>query len=247
MTTCIAIIPARLDSTRLPGKVLLDIGGMSILERVYRQVQKSKEIDRIIIATDDVKVEKHAISFGAEVEMTFKSHRSGTERCAQVSRNFWHGDVIINVQADEPFIDPAVIDLLALKMKEDDWLQIASLKTRISDPTQIKDENTVKIVHDRVGRALYFSRAALPHISSHHSIKTDYFKHIGIYAYRNKVLQEIVSLKQSTLEQVEQLEQLRWLENGYQIQLFDATSDSMSIDTAEDLEKARKHAEDLYR
>jgi 3-deoxy-manno-octulosonate cytidylyltransferase (CMP-KDO synthetase) len=246
MTNCIAIIPARYDSTRLPAKVLADIDGMTMLERVYRQVQKTNEIDRIIIATDDPRIESHAKGFGAEVEMTFKSHNTGTERCAQVARNFWQGDVILNVQADEPFIDPSVIDLLARKMKEDDWMQISSLKTVIKSEVDWMDENVVKVVCNRVGKALYFSRGTIPFVPSHNDFSADYFKHLGIYGFRNKTLQEIVSLEKSPLEKAELLEQLRWMENGYQIHMFNVTSETISIDSAADLEKAIRYAEKLH-
>jgi 3-deoxy-manno-octulosonate cytidylyltransferase (CMP-KDO synthetase) len=239
MSKIIAIIPARYNSTRLPGKVLEKIGGKTVLELVYRKVMQARNIDEVIIATDDQKIIDIASSFGAHAEMTFSSHRSGTDRCAQVSREFWEGDIIINIQGDEPFIDPAIIDLLALKMKDDDWIEIATLCSKDSNYPEISDPNTVKVVKDIYNKALYFSRATIP-FNRDQDNEVSYYKHIGIYAYRNKILQSITALKESKLENAEKLEQLRWMENGYKIHVFETEYKGFGIDTMEDLEKARK-------
>ncbi len=240
MSKIIAIIPARYNSTRLPGKVLEKIGNKTILELVYKNVQQAKYIDEIIIATDDQKIIDTASSFGANAEMTFSSHKSGTDRCAQVSREFWEDDVILNIQADEPFIDPEIIDLLALKMKDDNWIEIATLCTNINNPAEISDPNTVKVVKDIYNKALYFSRSIIPYYRDKDS-GNSFHKHIGIYAYRNKILQSITSLKESKLEKAEKLEQLRWMENGYKIHIFETEYQGFGIDTVEDLERARKN------
>jgi 3-deoxy-manno-octulosonate cytidylyltransferase (CMP-KDO synthetase) len=244
MTKIIAIIPARYDSTRLPGKPLLDIGGKTLLQRVYGQVSLSGECDRIIVATDDDRIAAHARSFGAEVEMTFRSHRSGTDRCAQVARSLWSDDIVVNIQGDEPFIDPALIDRLAMAMKQDDWIGICSFRAPLTDPAGLCDPNTVKVVSDKNGKALYFSRQSIPYHGKHLDFPARYFRHIGLYGYRNKVLQEITTLPASPLEQSESLEQLRWLENGFAIHLLTAEQASPGIDTPEDLERARKRAGD---
>ena len=239
MSKIIAIIPARYNSTRLPGKVLEKIGDKTILELVYKKVKQAKYIDEIIIATDDQKIIDTASSFGANAEMTFSSHKSGTDRCAQVSREFWEDDIVLNIQADEPFIAPEIIDLLALKMKDDNWIEIATLCTNINNPAEISDPNSVKVVKDIYNKALYFSRSIIPYYRDKDSGHS-FHKHIGIYAYRNKILQSITSLKESKLEKAEKLEQLRWMENGYKIHVFETEYKGFGIDTVEDLERARK-------
>ncbi len=238
MSKIIAIIPARYNSTRLPGKVLEKIGNKTILERVYEKVRNAQYIDEIIIATDDQRIIETASSFGAQAEMTFSSHRSGTDRCAQVSREFWEDDIIINIQGDEPFINPEIINMLALKMKDDNWIEIATICTEIKDIEESVDPNVVKVVKDIYDKALYFSRATIPYYREEESAKK-YFKHLGIYGYRNKILQSITGLKESALEKAEKLEQLRWMENGYKIHVFESDYTGFGIDTIEDLEKAR--------
>lgn len=240
MTKCIAIIPVRYESTRLPGKPLLEIGEQSMLQRVYERVKEAHELDRIIIATDDEQIESHARAMGAEVEMTFKSHRSGTDRCAQVARQFWEEDIVINVQGDEPFIDPSSIDQMVRTMREDDWIGISSMYTALLDEESALDPSVVKVVCNQAGNALYFSRHALPFYRDKELKNKGWKKHIGLYGFRNKTLQDITSLSFSALEEAEQLEQLRWLENGFNIFMLASRQDSFSVDTPEDLELARK-------
>lgn len=240
MTDVIVIIPARYESKRLPGKVLMDLNGMSILQRVYQQVSKAKLVDRIIVATDHNEIEDHARSFGAEVERTFKSHKSGTDRCAQVSRSMWGGDIIINVQGDEPFINPVLIDQIAQRMLDDDWMSIASFKRLLITNDEIEDSGQVKVVTDRSGKALYFSRLPIPYKRDKESPNPNIYGHVGIYAFKNHILQEISALPESSLEQAEKLEQLRWLENAYDIQLLETEDASFSIDTIQDLERAKE-------
>jgi 3-deoxy-manno-octulosonate cytidylyltransferase (CMP-KDO synthetase) len=218
----------------------MKIGEKTLLQLVYEQVSKCREIDRVIVATDDERIEQHAIELGAEVEMTFKSHKSGSDRCAQVARQFWDDDIIINVQGDEPFIDPALIDQLARTMLDDDWIGIASFMSPLREKRAVSDPSNVKVVTDRNGKALYFSRAVITHDSKQEELALVYHKHIGIYGFRNKVLQEVTALEGSALESIERLEQLRWLENGYTIQMLKTDHESLGIDTPEDLELARK-------
>jgi len=239
MADCIAIIPARYTSERLPGKALADLGGMSMLERVYRRVEKCNELDRIIVATDDERIEAHALTFGAEVAMTFRSHRSGSDRCAEVARIFWSDAIILNVQGDEPFIAPELVDEMALKMKEDDWLQILTCRTVLTDRQQIEDPSVVKLVCDLNGRAMYFSRMPIP-FARYAPTEAQWYKHIGLYGFRNKTLQELSTLKATALEMTEGLEQLRWMEHNYSIHVIDTGYQSFGIDTPEDLKAARE-------
>lgn len=240
MSKIIAIIPARYDSSRLPGKVLEKIGEKTMLNLVWDQVKKTELIEEVIIATDDGRVVNEAENFGGQAEMTFSSHRSGTDRCAQVASQFWETDIIINIQADEPFIDPEIIDMLASRMIEDDWIEIGSLCTKIKDQDEAADPNTVKIVMDKYNKALYFSRASIPYFRDNIGSVENQHRHIGIYAFRNKTLQSITKLSESFLEKAEKLEQLRWLENGYKIHIFETEYSGTGIDTPEDLEKARQ-------
>lgn len=239
MSKNIAIIPARYDSTRFPGKLLEKIGEKTILNLVWDQVTKSTQLDEIIIATDDERIITAAENFGAQAELTFRSHKSGTDRCAQIASRYWENDVVINVQADEPFIKPELIDMIIEKMNQDEWIEIASLYTKILESADILDPNVVKIVKDNTGRALYFSRASIPF--NRDGIKPDYnyLRHIGLYAYRNKVLQSITKLEESLLEKAEKLEQLRWIENGFSLHVFETEYQGIGIDTPEDLERAK--------
>jgi len=238
MSKNIAIIPARYDSTRFPGKLLERIGEKTILNLVWDQVSKSNQLDEIIIATDDVRIISEAESFGAQAEMTFKTHKSGTDRCAQIAARYWENDVIINIQADEPFIQPELIDMIIEKINEDEWIEIASLFTKILNSADISDPNVVKLVKDKSGKALYFSRSPIPFYRD--GIKPDdyYLRHIGLYSYRNKALQSITKLDESHLEKAEKLEQLRWLENGFNLQVFETEYQGIGIDTPEDLKRA---------
>ncbi|MGE5355556.1 MAG: 3-deoxy-manno-octulosonate cytidylyltransferase [Deltaproteobacteria bacterium] len=241
MSKNIVIIPARMGSTRFPGKVLEKIGDKSILNLVWENVKKSSLIDEIIIATDDERVLKEAESFGAQAEMTFSSHKSGTDRCAQVSLKYWSDDIVINVQADEPFIDAGLIDLLVRKMNDDDWIEISTLCTKIDNQAEAADPNIVKLVKDKASKALYFSRASLPFYRDGRGPDDFGYKHIGIYGFRNKALQAITQLEESYLEKSEKLEQLRWMENGFSIHVFETEYKGIGIDTPEDLEMARRY------
>jgi len=237
----IGIIPARYNSSRFPAKPLAVIHGKTMIQRVYEQAKKSNELSKVVVATDDERIFDAVVEFGGEVVMTSEHHGSGTERCSEVleslSDNF---DVVVNIQGDEPYIQEQQIDLL-ISCFEDQSTEIATLVKRISDPQILKDPNKVKVVIDAKGRGLYFSRQAIPYqqnASSDNWInESDYFKHIGMYAYRSATLKEIVKLEPSSLEQAESLEQLRWIENGYFIQTAVTEQEALSVDTPEDLEK----------
>ena len=235
----LGVIPARFASTRFPGKPLADIAGKSMIRRVYEQCLKSSALTKLVVATDDDKIAGHVGGFG-EFVMTASSHPSGTDRCREAMQLCGESfDYVINVQGDEPFIDPSQIDLLAGLLNGK--TELATLAKQIEDEQQIHDPNVVKVVKDVTGNALYFSRHAVPYrrgssgkpgIGLH-----PYFKHIGIYAYRADVLERITQLPVSPLEYTESLEQLRWLENGYRIKVAVTELETRGIDTPEDLER----------
>ncbi|MCX6230610.1 MAG: 3-deoxy-manno-octulosonate cytidylyltransferase [Bacteroidetes bacterium] len=240
---CIGIIPARYASTRFPGKPLAIIDGKSMIQRVYEQVSMAESLIKVIVATDDDRIADHVKSFGANVCMTSEKHNSGTDRCFEVVENLNKSDVdiIINIQGDEPFINPAQIDLLA-SCFADNSVEIATLIKRIECCEDIFNPNVVKVVKDIHNRAVYFSRSAIPFQRGVAQEKwlekgMDYYKHIGIYAYRTATLKKIVSLPLSSLEKTESLEQLRWIENGYTIYTATTEFESIAIDTPEDLKK----------
>ena len=242
----IGIIPARYESKRFPGKVLADVLGKSMIRRVYEQALKSEILSQVIIGTDDERIRDHAESFGAEVIMTSQKHRNGTERCNEVitrvikENNISDEVVPINIQADEPFIDPKMIDQLASSFDNPET-EIATIIKEIHDHDTLFDAGTVKAVVDKNGNALYFSRSPIPYFRN--SDKQDwlkvhrFYKHIGIYAYRSGVLDKIVFLKSTPLEEAESLEQLRWLENGIKIVTQITEFESIGIDSPEDLLK----------
>lgn len=231
----IVIIPARYGSTRFPGKPLVDIQGKPMIQRVYEQVQKAELPDRIIVATDDQRIFDCVKSFGGEVEMTKTDHPSGTDRIAEVAQRInLGGELIVNVQGDEPFIEPDQIDQLINFMKIKKDIFIGTLIKKINNMSLLQNPDVVKVVQDQKQRALYFSRAPIPHnrdgISSKH-----YFKHIGMYAYRRAALLEITQLPEGRLEQLERLEQLRWLEHGWTIGVQETEWESRGIDRPRDL------------
>ncbi len=239
------IIPARYASTRFPGKPLVMINGKTMIQRVY--IQASKVIDNVCVATDDIRIEREVKKFGGNVIMTSPYHQSGTDRCAealdifekQLERNF---DVVVNIQGDEPFIQPTQLETL-MRCFENANTQIATLVKPIRSNEDVFNPNHVKAVIDKHNRAMYFSRSPIPYLRNK-TISTwdtqhEYYKHIGIYAYRSGVLRELTTLKQTSLEMAESLEQLRWLENGYYIMVEKTEFESLSVDTPEDLEKIK--------
>jgi len=238
----IGIIPARYDSTRFPGKPLVDIKGKTMVQRVYEQV--SKVLAHVCVATDDERIFNHVHQFGGNVVMTNKNHPSGTDRCLEAAIKYQdethlQADVIINIQGDEPFINPTQIEQLANLFKFDDT-QIATLIKKVDDEEVLTNPNVVKVVKNNYNNALYFSRSCIPYLRNfkpfewlnHH----EFYQHIGMYGYRFKVLSEICKLPKGILETAESLEQLRWLENGYNVKTAITDIESFGIDTPEDLQ-----------
>ena len=236
----LGIIPARFASSRFPGKPLVDIAGKSMIRRVYEQAKKCNDLAEVIVATDDERIFDHVKAFGGMVSMTSADHLSGTDRCAEVAKNYPKYDVIINIQGDEPYIDPEQITKLATCFLDPDT-QIATLIKEINTKEELFNYNSPKVVINKLFEAVYFSRVALPHIRArqpdtwlkHHT----YYKHIGIYGYRADVLQQLTLLPISGLENAESLEQLRWIENGYRIKIAETELETSSVDVPADLEK----------
>jgi len=240
MMSTLAIIPARYASTRFPGKPLVDIKGKSMIQRVYEQTTKAKRIHDVIIATDDERIASHAKGFGAKVVITQPDHPSGTDRCFEAFELYGKSfDYIINVQGDEPFLDPEQIDSLANVC--DGNVEIATQMTKCLSHESLFDIGEVKIVLNTQKEALYFSRQVIPFIKGKEQkdwhTTFDYFRHVGMYVYRVDILKKITQLKLSSLEMAESLEQLRWLENGYKISCVETDFDSHCVDTPEDIEK----------
>lgn len=239
----IGIIPARYASTRFPGKPLVDIGGKMMIQRVYEQV--SKILDQVCIATDDKRIEDAVKSFGGNVVMTSDSHRSGTDRCNEAYAKITDEkgedyDVVINIQGDEPFINPEQIKSL-MSCFNNEEVDIATLVKEIKSDDDLFDINKVKVVKAISGKALYFSRQTIPFMrdvaKEDWLSKHKYFKHIGMYAYRKDILKQVAGMKPGELEQCENLEQLRWLENNLNIMTAETDHESIGIDTPEDLQK----------
>jgi len=242
----LGIIPARFASSRLPGKPLADIGGKPMIRWVYENT--SKELNDLIVATDDRIIENAVLDFGGRVMMTSPDHTSGTDRCSEVIQTLADSgeeyDVIINIQGDEPFVNASHIRLLKDAFT-DPATQIATLVNPVKDSAELTDPNAVKVVLNQDGYALYFSRSPVPynrHANANNWLDGHtYLKHIGMYAYRSEVLRQISMLGPSPLEKTESLEQLRWLENGYGIKVLFTPSPSQGIDTPGDLEAARRN------
>ena len=230
----IGIIPSRYASSRFPGKPLVDILGKSMIQRVYEQCQECTALDEVIVATDDDRICNHVLKFGGKAIMTASSHPSGTDRCNEVIQTIQEQyDIVINIQGDEPFINPKQIDQVA-SLFNSDKVSIATLVKKIEDEVLITDENSPKAIFDENGIALNFCR-----ITPKYSTGKDYFKHIGIYGYRTQTLAEICELQPSENELKERLEQLRWLDHNYQIKVGITTYEGVSIDTPEDIKKIK--------
>jgi 3-deoxy-manno-octulosonate cytidylyltransferase (CMP-KDO synthetase) len=226
--TAIAIIPARYQSTRLPGKPILEIEGKTLIEHVYRRVEKATSVHKIIVATDDERIFQAVERFGGNVVMTRSDHESGTDRLAEAAKDLPREALVVNVQGDEPMIEPEVIDRAVAAATPD--VPMVTVKTRLSDYAAIEDSNRVKVVTDRDGFALYFSRAPIPWSGTS-------FLHMGLYVYRVHFLREFTRLARTPLEIAERLEQLRALEHGFRIRVVEVDSASWGIDTPADLEK----------
>jgi 3-deoxy-manno-octulosonate cytidylyltransferase (CMP-KDO synthetase) len=236
----VGIIPARYGSTRFEGKLLADFCGKPVIQHTWENAKKSNFIDDLIIATDDKRIYNAAKGFGANVVYTSISHKSGSDRLTEVAASL-DARVIVNIQADEPLLNPIMIDDVAEAVLKDNTLVMATLCHKINSAKEIHDPNVVKVVFDRNGLALYFSRSVIPYERIDPDDKsqvTDYYKHIGIYAYAKDFLFTFKSLPESRLEKIEKLEQLRVLENGYRIKVIETKFDTIGIDTPEDLKKA---------
>ena len=236
----LAVIPARYASTRFPGKPLVDIGGKTMIRRVYEQVSLSKAADRVIVATDDRRIFDHVKSFGGEVMLTGAEHPSGTDRCAEVAANFPEATHVLNVQGDEPFIQPEQIDLLAGTLIQQNACTIATLAKKIENTNDLLNPNIVKVVFSDEAGALYFSRNPIPFVRGASKEewleRQTFYKHIGLYGFEAATLQQIAALSPTLLERAESLEQLRWLEHGLRIAVGVTTLETRGIDTPEDLE-----------
>lgn len=243
----IALIPARYASTRFPGKPLANLGGMTVIERVYRQAQKALG-DNVAVATDDNRIKEAVEAFGGRAVMTSTEHRSGTDRVREAYENLGsNADVVINIQGDEPFIDPSQIQSL-MRCFDDPLTQIATLIRPFpadADVALLQNPNTPKVVTDNAGFAMYFSRSVIPYLRGVDPIEWpkahNYFTHIGIYAYKADVLNQITQTPQSSLELAESLEQLRWLQEGYKIKTAVSEISTIGIDTPADLARAEEY------
>ncbi|MEP7233717.1 MAG: 3-deoxy-manno-octulosonate cytidylyltransferase [Ignavibacteriota bacterium] len=231
------IIPARLASSRLPRKPLHMIAGMTLIERVYRQCKKAAGIDMVVIATDSDEIAKHVNSFGAGAIMTPESCANGTDRIINAAKDLADDfEIIINVQGDEPLIEPAVIEQMA-KAFDDDEVQIATPVTAIINSEDVGNPNIVKVVVNAKNDVLYFSRSAIPFDRDGQKSPIEYIRHIGLYSFRRKTLEELRDLRITALEEIEKLEQLRWLYHGYKIRAVRVENFSIEVNTADDVKK----------
>ncbi len=234
----LGIIPARYASSRFPGKPLVDIAGKSMIQRVYEQAKKCIDLSEVIVATDDTRIYDHVLNFGGVAVMTADTHQSGTDRCAEVALQHPQYNAIINIQGDEPYIDPEQISKLAACFNNADT-QIATLVKKVKSIDELLNPNSPKVVINKLSEAVYFSRSPLPHIRGQEQENWldyyTYFKHIGIYGYRADILQQITKLPVSSLEKAESLEQLRWIENGYRIKVAETELETYAVDTPGDL------------
>ena len=242
----VIIIPARLDSSRLPKKVLLDLKGKTVIQRVYEQCLKVKNVDGVYIATDSIEIKEVCETFTDKVVITKSTHQSGTDRIGEAVSAI-DCDIVINVQGDEPFIEPSLIEALVNSFSNSD-ISMSSAMSKINNIKDLQNTNVVKVVTDLYNNALFFSRSLIPfprdvkEISTAKEVlgKGQFYRHIGIYGYRKDFLLKFVNMEQSYLEKVEKLEQLRALENGFKIKMIEANSSLIGIDTREDYEEALK-------
>ena len=245
----LGIIPSRYASTRFPSKPLSMIKGKTMIQRVWEQAWKSK-LDAVVVATDDMRIADEVLNFGGQYVLTDPNHRSGTDRCREAMYMVeGQYDAVVNIQGDEPFINPEQINQVIDLISRDDT-QLASLAKRIDDEDELFSPNVVKVVMDKQGNALYFSRNPIPFMRSlpHDQWlqKGEFYKHIGLYAYKAETLCQVAEMQSTTLEMAESLEQLRWLENGLRIRMGITTYYSLSIDTQADLEKALQFAQNQW-
>jgi 3-deoxy-manno-octulosonate cytidylyltransferase (CMP-KDO synthetase) len=237
--TIVAIIPARYASTRLPGKALADLDGRPMIEHVYRRVSAARVLSDVLVATDDLRIATRVRDFGGKVRLTKATHETGTDRLAEVAAKI-DCDIVVNVQGDEPLIDPRTIDELVAPFASDAAVQITTLYRRIQDPSELSNPNITKVVVDRGGFAMYFSRAPIPYVRDPRGGWPPLYRHIGLYAYRRSALLVLASLEPTPLERTESLEQLRALEHGIRIKAVETQYESFGVDTPEDLEQVRR-------
>jgi 3-deoxy-manno-octulosonate cytidylyltransferase (CMP-KDO synthetase) len=236
----LGVIPARYASSRFPGKALSPISGKPMLQHVWERASLARYLTGVSIATDDERIFAAARAFGADVRMTRADHASGTDRVAEVA-SAGNAEIVVNIQGDEPLIDPGAIDAAILPMLDEPDAVMSTLRKKIEDPREIDDPNVVKVVTDRAGNAIYFSRSTIPYVRDRHpSPAAVHYKHIGLYVYRRDFLLGYSDLPVGPLEQAERLEQLRALENGFSIRVMDTEYESLGVDTPEDLERVSK-------
>jgi len=249
MPKILGVIPARYASSRFPGKPLIEIEGKSMIQRVYEQALKATCLDKVYIATDDKRIQDHVQNFGGNALMTATTIRSGTERVAAIAEKFSQYKYFINIQGDEPYIDPQQIDLLGATLTQYPETKIATLVKPIQDSATLLDPKYAKVVLSADGYAIYFSRSPIPHCFhvkdiahwiQHHT----YYKHISVYGFQREVLLQIPQMPEVAAETIESLEQLRWLGNGYRIKIAITATETVSIDTPEDLARLKQLKED---
>ena len=234
----VVVIPARFQSTRFPGKLLADLDGRPMIEHVYRRAAASRVASRVIVATDDLRIATAVAGFGGQVRLTRMDHQTGTDRLAEVASTL-DCDIVVNVQGDEPMLDSRAI-AEAIAPFADPSISMTTLYRRILNPAELSDPNVVKVVLDRGGFALYFSRAPIPHARDPRGGWPPLYRHIGLYAYRRSALLVLASLEPTPLERAEALEQLRALEHGIRVKAVETAYDSIGVDTPEDLERVRR-------
>jgi len=246
----IGVIPARFSSTRFPGKVLADILGRPMIQWVWEAAKSAFSLDELVVATDDERVAKVVEGFGGKVNLTSPQHRTGTDRICEVV-NPLDVKVVVNIQGDEPMLEPLMIDELARTLLENPEIQMATLSYPIKSRHDLKDPNVVKVVTDKDDFALYFSRSLIPYLRPDKRLARNkgpiFFKHIGMYAYTKDFLFTFANLSHSALEEAEDLEQLRALEHGHRIKVLETKFDSIGVDTPGDLERVKRILAESHR
>lgn len=241
----VGIIPARYESSRFAGKVLADICGKPMIWHVWQQACKAKLLDSVIVACDDERIKKTVEGFGGQAVLTSKKHASGTERIIEAVEHI-DAEVVVNIQADEPMLHSSMIDGIISVLAADKGIEAATIVKKIKNAEEITDPNVVKVVVDKNKRALYFSRSPIPFVRSDSRSTATYYKHIGLYGYKKNFLSTYKKLEASELEQLEKLEQLRILENGYQIKVIETEHETYGVDTPHDLERVRVYLESQH-
>ncbi len=231
----LAVIPARFASTRFPGKPLIDLLGKSMIQHVYERVIASNLFNEVVVATDDERIFNHVQGFGGKVLMTAAEHQTGTDRCGEVVEQFPEMDIVVNIQGDEPLVSKQQLAQL-LSAFEDEKVEIATLGINTKDREEIEDANRIKLVRKMNGDALYFSRTPIP-FERNSLEEFSFIRHIGIYAFKSNILKQLIQLPQSSLEQIESLEQLRWMDFGFNIRVMLTDIETPNIDVPSDVEK----------